>query len=152
MWLTWSLFKCTVKSLNRLSSKLIINFRFQLMNTRACITECIFHEEDLLDDVKEIDREAFSKLFISYDDALKPAIHATMEKCFGSYDAELDSSLECKSGAFELTNCLTREGFLNCHNKSYWTPSPACEELKVNVTKCPKIPVILGATREMVFQ
>lgn len=122
-----------------------------MKNARACIAECIFHEENLLDDVNKIDREAIFKFFNAYDDALKPVLHATMEKCFGSYDAELDSSLECKSGAFELTKCLAREGFLNCH-KSLWTPSPACEELKANVIKCPKIPVILGATREKVFQ
>lgn len=120
----------------------LIKVRFQLKNARVCAAECVLSEEGLLTDDNRLDRQAIDKLFTPYDDAFRPVVHANINKCFSSYEADLDSSLECQSGAEEFMMCLAREGFLNCPD-SRWTASSECDELKVNVTKCPKTTVVM---------
>lgn len=137
--------------MNRLSSKLTVNVRFQYRIATVCISECILFEEGLLTDDKKLSRQAITEVFAHTEDELRPVVDAAMEKCFGSYEAEVNSRLECKSGSFEFSRCLSREGFLNCP-VSHWISSPACEELKVNVTKCPKIPVNMRPYREKTHQ
>lgn len=113
----------------------------------ACDRECLASKEGLLTADRKLDKGAITKFFTPYDAAFGPAILAAIEKCFDSYEADVDSGLECKSGFDQFLKCFYRERFLNCPD-SRWTASSACDELKANVTECPKIPVLMGAGRE----
>lgn len=102
--------------------------------------------EGLLTADHKLGKAAITEFFTPYDVAIGPAIYATIEKCFDSSEADVDSSLRCKSGSHQFLKCFYRERFLNCP-VSRWTASPACDELKANVTECSKVPVLTNAVR-----
>uniref|UniRef100_A0A1B6MCK0 Uncharacterized protein n=1 Tax=Graphocephala atropunctata TaxID=36148 RepID=A0A1B6MCK0_9HEMI len=111
-----------------------------MKRSHTCISECIFTENSLLTAAKTLDRAAIMKFFATTDKDFSPVVSAAITKCFGSYQGDIDQSLECKSGAGEFKKCLSREVFLNCPN-SLWTASSECGDLKNKVNKCPKMPV-----------
>lgn len=111
--------------------------------TLACTGECVFSEVGLLTADKKLDKAAIIKYFASTDAALAPVVAAAVEKCYSSYGAEVDSSLECKSGADEFQRCLLKAVFVNCPT-SLWTETPECSELKTKVAKCPMMPFMMG--------
>lgn len=109
----------------------------------ACAGECMFSEVGLLTADKKLDKAAIIKYFAQTDATRASAVNAAIEKCYGSYMADVDTSLECKSGAFEFQRCLMRQTFLDCPS-SLWLASSECVELKAKITKCPMIPVKMG--------
>lgn len=109
----------------------------------ACTGECIFSEAGLLTADKKLDKAAIMKNFAETDTALAPVVNAAIEKCYGSYMTDVDTSLQCKSGASEFQHCMKRETFLNCPS-SLWLASSECVELKAKIAKCPMIPVKMG--------
>uniref|UniRef100_A0A1B6MMN6 Uncharacterized protein n=3 Tax=Graphocephala atropunctata TaxID=36148 RepID=A0A1B6MMN6_9HEMI len=106
----------------------------------ACMGECLFSESGLLTSDKKLDRAGVTRVFTSTDKDLGPVVTAAITKCLGSYQNEIDQSLECKSGADEFKKCLTREVFLNCPS-AVWTSSSECGSLKTKITNCPQFPV-----------
>lgn len=73
------------------------------------------------------------------DAALVPKITVQVKNCLELYEAEVDTSQECNSGAIEFTMCFKREVFLHCP-RSISTESSECEDLKAKVIKCHKVP------------
>lgn len=108
----------------------------------ACSIECAFSKVGLIKH-KKLDKDATLNFFItSIDDAtLVPEITDQVKKCFELYEAEVDTSQECNSGAIEFAMCFKREVFLHCP-RSISTESSECEDLKAKVIKCPKVPVV----------
>lgn len=107
----------------------------------ACSIECAFSKEGLLKD-KKLDKDATMNFYItSINDALVPKITPHVRNCLESYEAEVDTSKECTSGAIEFVMCFKREVFLHCP-LSISTESSECEDLKAKVIKCPKVPVV----------
>ncbi|XP_046677176.1 uncharacterized protein LOC124365256 [Homalodisca vitripennis] len=109
----------------------------------ACVGECVFSESGLLTADKRLDRAAVTRVFTNSDKDLGPVVTAAITKCLGSYQNDVDQSLECKSGAEEFKKCLTREVFLNCPS-SVWISSSECSSLKTKITNCPQFPVKIG--------
>lgn len=109
----------------------------------ACAGECVFVEVGLLNADKKVDKAAAIKYFSQKDASITPQVTAAAEKCFGSYEADVDSSLECKSGADEFQRCMLREIFLHCPG-SLWSATPECNALKTKVAKCPMMPFMMG--------
>lgn len=107
----------------------------------ACSIECAFSKEGLLKD-KKLDKDATMNFYItSINDALVPEITPHVRNCLESYEAEVDTSQECNSGAKEFVMCFKRKVFLHCP-RSLSTESSECEDLKAKVIKCPKVPVV----------
>ncbi|XP_046660331.1 general odorant-binding protein 67-like [Homalodisca vitripennis] len=111
-----------------------------MKRSHACLGECIFSESGLLTSDKTLDRPAVMKYFATTDKDFSPIISTALNKCLGSYQGDIDQSLECKSGAAEFKKCLSREVFLNCPS-NLWTSSSECGDLKSKVNKCPQMPV-----------
>lgn len=107
-----------------------------------CSIECAFFKEGLLKD-KKLDKDATMNFFITSigDVSLVPEITARVKNCLELYEAEVDTSRECNSGAIEFVMCFKREVFLHCP-RSISTESSECEDLKAKVIKCPKVPVV----------
>lgn len=107
-----------------------------------CSIECAFSKVGLLKD-KKLDKDATMNFFITSIDnpALVLEITAQVKNCLELYEAELDTSQECNSGAIEFAMCFKREVFLHCP-RSISTESSECEDLKAKVIKCPKVPVV----------
>lgn len=72
---------------------------------------------------------------------MEKVLNNALDKCFDKYAADVDTTLECKSGAMELERCMLREIFSNCP-KDHWTDKPDCEDIKAKLTKCPKMHVL----------
>lgn len=100
--------------------------------------ECAFFKEGLLKD-KKLDKDATMNFFST--SIIVPEIIVLVKKCLELYEAELDTSQECNSGAKEFVMCFKREVFLHCP-RSISTESSECEDLKAKVIKCPKVPVV----------
>lgn len=114
----------------------------QIKDALACSIECAFFKEGLLKD-KKLDKDATMNFFnTSISDAsLAPAITVHVKKCLELYEAELDTSQKCNSGAKEFATCFKREVFLHCP-RSISTESSECEDLKAKIIKCPNVPVV----------
>ncbi|XP_054283516.1 uncharacterized protein LOC129000580 [Macrosteles quadrilineatus] len=115
----------------------------EMKKHHACMAECVFTETGMVSGGK-IDKAAVTKNFGSgsVPGNLQPVVTAAIDKCFASYEKDIDTSLECKSGAAELEKCVMREVFLNCPSAS-WTESPECSALKTKITSCPQLPIMM---------
>nr|AWC68013.1 odorant-binding protein 46 [Matsumurasca onukii] len=117
----------------------------ELKNALSCAAECMFSEAKMLTADKMLDKDAIIRVFTSISKEDKnwgPVIPKVVEKCLASNSDEIDKSLECKSGAKELEQCLMRESFLGCPENA-WNDQASCKELKNKVSKCPSIPIML---------
>nr|AWC68010.1 odorant-binding protein 30 [Matsumurasca onukii] len=112
------------------------NWTQSAKNAHACLVECIFAEEGILTQEKKVDKEVAVKYFTSSNSSLTSMVKTAVEKCIQSYEADVDQTLHCKSGAGELKDCFLLEYFLDCPSASY-NPSPKCDEFKSKVKKCP---------------
>nr|AWC68011.1 odorant-binding protein 22 [Matsumurasca onukii] len=115
----------------------------EMRNSHACMAECFFAEEKLLTADKQVDKDAVLKYFSSWNPEWTPLVKSAVDECFGSYMADVDPTLECKSGAEQLKKCLMRQLFLNCPSAAY-TASAECDGFKAKVEKCPNMPLFMG--------
>lgn len=109
----------------------------EMLNIQTCVTECIFQESGYLKDGK-IEMNSLKKTLSNRNGDLETVVSKSVDKCVDSLENAAKSNLTCKSGAEEFSICLLRETFLNCPN-TLWTNNPDCEELKLQVTKCPSL-------------
>nr|AWC68008.1 odorant-binding protein 28 [Matsumurasca onukii] len=115
----------------------------EMMKMFTCAAECVFTEAGLIKGGKP-DKEAIKKVFISPikdNKELEEVTNTALDKCYDSYVAEIDTSLECKSGALELEKCMLREVYMNCP-KDNWNDKPDCVDIKTKLTKCPKLHIL----------
>lgn len=108
----------------------------------ACTAECAFSKQGLVDADGKMDKANVTKLFAHTDAALVSELTALVKQCLNSYESEVDTSLECKSGSLEFLICFKRGVFLNCP-RSISTESSECDELKAKVIDCPNVPVVV---------
>nr|AWC68006.1 odorant-binding protein 17 [Matsumurasca onukii] len=115
----------------------------EIKNKFICAAECVFEELSLLTEDKQLNEEAIRKYFSSEDADLQAVKKAAIDKCLSTYKEQIDSSLDCKSGAAQFKKCLGREVFMNCPAARY-KGGEDCDGLKEKVPKCPNMPLHLG--------
>lgn len=106
----------------------------------VCSAECVFEESGLLKPDGKIDIPAFKKILSDTYPGQKN-LSANVDKCLAASASRIDQASDCKSGAFEMEECLRRNCFLHCP-KDLWTASKECEDLRKKIEMCPAYPVI----------
>jgi hypothetical protein len=107
----------------------------EVRSVLACTSECVFEESNLLTPEGKLDLPAIAKMITdTYPE--KKNVSGSVDKCSKMIVSRMDPTAECKSGAFEMEECLRRECFLHCP-KELWTASKECEDLRKKVEMCP---------------